>query len=124
MEGSKELRRKSLKGSSLDTTNNRMELTAAIEALRAVKSGNPVVVRSNSQYVVLGMTKWLSGWKAKGWLKADKKPVPNRELWEELDALAAANSVTWERVKGEVDQIVKEVDRLAIEGARLARWAD
>lgn len=124
MEGSKELRRKPLKGTSPDTTNNQMELTAAIEALRAVNSGTPVVVRTNCQYVVQGITQWLSGWKANGWRRSDKKPVPNKELWEELDALVGARSVTWERVTGNVDEIIKEVDRLAIEAARLVRWAD
>ena len=89
-----------MKGSSLDTTSSRMELTAAIEALKMVKSGNPVFVRSKSQYVVQSMVQWLSGWKAKGWLKADKTPVPNRELWEELDVLTESRSVTWERVSG------------------------
>lgn len=124
MDGLTELKRKALKGSSLDTTNNQMELKAAIEALKAVKSDNPVIIRSDSQYVVKGITEWLPGWKAKGWRTADKKPVKNPELWEELEALVASGSVAWEWVRGHNgDPLNEEVDQLANEAARMARWS-
>lgn len=124
MDGANELKRKPLKGSSPDTTNNKMELKAAIEALKAVESDDPVFVRSDSEYVVKGITQWVAGWKAKGWRKGDKKPVLNKEQWEELDVLAAARSVTWGWVRGHNgDPLNEEVDRLANEAARMARWA-
>lgn len=123
MDGEKEIGRKEIKGSNPETTNNKMELMAAIEALKAIKGDRPIVIRSDSEYVVKGMTKWLSGWKAKGWRKADKRPVLNRELWEELDAIAAPLSVTWKWVRGHSgDPLNEQVDCLANEAARMARW--
>ncbi|TPJ72445.1 ribonuclease HI [Mesorhizobium sp. B2-6-2] len=121
LEGSKELRRKELTGSAHKTTNNQMELTAAIEALKLVKSGKPVVLRSDSEYVVKGMTERLPDWIAKGWRTASKTPVKNRELWEELKAVAEARSVAWEWVRGHNgDPLNEEADRLANEAARMA----
>ena len=123
MDGSNELKRKSLKCSSPDTTNNQMEMTAAIEALKAVKGDNPVFIRSDSQYVVKGLTEWLPGWKTKGWRTSDKKPVKNKELWEALDALASSRAITWEWVRGHNgDPLNEEVDRMANEAARMAQW--
>lgn len=124
MDGTDELKRKAASGSNSDTTNNRMELTAAIEALKMVKSDNPVFVRSDSQHVIKGITEWLEGWKAKGWRRADKKPVLNRDLWEELDGLVAGRVITWEWVRGHNgDPLNEEVDKLANEAARAAMFA-
>src|SRR3712207_2390388 len=82
-------------GRETDTTNNRMELTAAIRALEALPSGVAAVIYSDSQYVIKGITEWLPGWKRRGWRTGDKKPVLNQPLWERLDALAAEREVTW-----------------------------
>lgn len=123
MDGETEITRKTLKGSSTDTTNNQMELTAAIEALRATSGDKPIFVRSDSEYVIKGITIWVAGWKARGWRKADKKPVVNKELWEALDELAGSRSVTWEWVRGHNgDPFNEEVDRMANDAARAARW--
>lgn len=123
MDGAKQKLRKEVVGSDPDTTNNKMELTAAIEALKVIQSDRPIVIRSDSQYVIKGMTEWLPNWKAKGWKNAQKKPVENRELWEALDALASSRSIKWEWVRGHNgDPLNEEVDRLANEAARLARW--
>ena len=87
------------------TTNNRMELTAAIQALSIIKntpgfSESPVTLNIDSQYVKNGITVWIKGWKAKGWRTADKKPVKNQDLWVQLDALNASLNVSWNWVKG------------------------
>ena len=122
MDGPKELKGMHLKGSSPNTTNNRMEMTAPIEALKVIKSGNPILIRSDSQLLVKGMNEWLANWKLNGWRNAQKKPVLNRDLWEELEDLAAAHSVTWEWVRGHSgDPLNEKVDRLANEAARSAR---
>jgi ribonuclease HI len=86
-------------GHEAHTTNNRMELRAAIEALRAVPAHEPVQLFSDSQYVLNGITRWLPGWKRRGWLTSEDKPVENRELWEALEA-AAGTRTTWEYVRG------------------------
>lgn len=79
------------------TTANRMELTAAVEALTALNPGSIVTILTNSEYVTKGMTEWLPGWKAKGWRTSSKKPVLNADLWEALDAAAAKHaSVRWQ----------------------------
>lgn len=82
------------------TTNNRMELTAVIEALAVLKQRCVVTIYTDSQYVRQGITSWIHGWKARGWRTADKKPVKNVELWQRLDELNAAHNVTWKWVKG------------------------
>jgi ribonuclease HI len=90
-------------GGEANTTNNRMELRAVISALEAVEAGSiagPVVVRTDSQYVKNGITSWIAAWKRNGWRTADKKPVKNRELWEELDAVASRVKPGFEWVKG------------------------
>ena len=92
--------RKEISGSNPATTNNQMELTAAIKALAALKQPCEVELYTDSQYVRQGMTSWLASWKAKGWRNAGKKPVKNRELWEELDAQAGRHQVQWHWVKG------------------------
>ncbi|MES2958608.1 MAG: ribonuclease HI [Pseudomonadota bacterium] len=82
------------------TTNNRMELTAVIEALAALKRQSAVVIHTDSQYVRQGITAWIHNWKQRGWKTADKKPVKNVDLWQRLDALAGAHQVQWRWVKG------------------------
>jgi ribonuclease HI len=82
------------------TTNNRMELTAVIEALSALKSRCEVALYTDSEYVRNGITTWIHGWKQRGWRTADKKPVKNVELWQRLEALAAQHDVRWHWVRG------------------------
>jgi ribonuclease HI len=82
------------------TTNNRMELTAAIEGLRALKEPCEVEIVTDSEYVKNGITTWIHGWKQKNWLTASKKPVVNRDLWEDLDRLATKHHVKWSWTKG------------------------
>jgi ribonuclease HI len=101
-------------GRDRTTTNNKMEMTAAIRALEAVPQGLPIVIHSDSQYVIKGATEWLRGWKAKGWRKADGKPVLNQDLWTQLDALMAGRRITWKWVKGHAGHPENErVDGLA-----------
>lgn len=105
---------KVLLGADPQTTNNRMELTAAIEALSALKRPVRVLLRTDSRYVVDGITKWVRGWKARGWKTAEKKPVANQELWQRLDAAAAPHDVTWQWVRGhDGDEGNTRVDELA-----------
>jgi ribonuclease HI len=91
---------KELFGGEAQTTNNRMELTAVIEALTALKRPTQVVVHTDSQYVMKGITEWIRGWKAKGWRTASKEPVKNVDLWKRLDDLVAGHRVQWRWVKG------------------------
>jgi ribonuclease HI len=92
--------RRELCGGEKDTTNNRMELTAAIEALRALKRPTQVRLFTDSKYVMQGIETWIHGWKKNGWRTSDKKPVKNMDLWQALDALNAAHTVQWRWVKG------------------------
>lgn len=93
--------RKEISGAEPETTNNRMELMAAIRALKAIKgSGKPVRLVTDSTYVRDGVTKWIHGWKKNGWKTAAKKPVKNADLWMELDEAAARHEVQWDWVKG------------------------
>jgi ribonuclease HI len=91
---------KELSGSQPATTNNRMELTAAIAGLEALKRSCHVRLHSDSQYLRDGITKWIHAWKERGWRTADKKPVKNVDLWRRLDAAAARHQVAWEWVRG------------------------
>lgn len=91
---------KELSGGDPYTTNNRMELTAVIEGLRALKRGCTVEITTDSQYVRNGMTQWIHGWKRNGWRTADRKPVKNADLWQALDAEVARHDVRWHWVKG------------------------
>ena len=93
-------RERELSGAESATTNNRMELLAVINALRALKRRVSARVYTDSQYVRLGMTEWLTGWKARGWRTADRKPVKNQDLWELLDEQAANHDIEWHWVKG------------------------
>jgi ribonuclease HI len=101
-------------GRDRSTTNNKMEMTAAIKALEAVSKDLPIVIHSDSQYVIKGATEWLRGWKAKGWRKADGKPVMNQDLWQQMDAAIVGRTITWKWVKGHAGHPGNErVDRLA-----------
>jgi ribonuclease HI len=91
---------KELYGSETHTTNNRMELTAAIEALDTLKRPCEVVMTTDSQYVKNGINQWITNWKKRGWKTADKKPVKNIDLWQRLDALVSRHNVKWHWVKG------------------------
>lgn len=91
---------KELKGGAPHTTNNQMELTAAIRAFEALSRPCHVIITTDSQYVKNGITQWMSGWKKKGWKTAANKPVKNKELWQELDAAIAPHQVEWHWVKG------------------------
>ena len=93
-------RERELFGGEAATTNNRMELTAVIEALAALKRSSRVILHTDSQYVQKGITEWITGWKAKGWRTASKAPVKNVDLWKRLDELAAQHHVVWRWVKG------------------------
>ncbi len=95
-------REKELFGGKPDTTNNRMELMAAIEALRSLKSNfsGDIIIWTDSVYVKDGITKWIHGWKKRGWRKADKKPVLNKDLWQDLDAQVNDKTIEWKWVKG------------------------
>jgi ribonuclease HI len=116
--------RKELKGGEFDTTNNRMELMAAIAALEALKRPCDVELHTDSQYLRLGITEWLKGWKRNGWRTSAKKPVKNEDLWRRLDAAAQRHHVDWRWVKGHAGHDENErADELAREGLREAREA-
>jgi ribonuclease HI len=105
---------KELSGAAAATTNNRMELMAAIEALSALKRPSKVRLHTDSKYVMDGVTKWIHGWKKNGWKTADKKPVKNEDLWKRLDEANARHEVTWKWVKGHSDnEMNNRADELA-----------
>jgi ribonuclease HI len=116
---------KELCGGEAQTTNNRMEMMAVIEALSALKRPCHVVLHVDSQYVLKGMTEWLQGWKAKGWRTAAKQPVKNVDLWQRLDALVhqSEHRIEWQWVKGHAgDPGNERADALANRGVeQLAR---
>lgn len=108
---------KELCGGEFDTTNNRMELTAVIRALEALNRSCAVRVHTDSQYVHKGISEWITGWKARGWKTADKKPVKNDDLWRLLDRLALQHRVEWVWVKGHAGNAGNErADMLANQG--------
>jgi len=101
-------------GGQLDTTNNQMELMAVIEGLKALTKSCDIELFTDSKYVMDGFTQWMNGWKKRGWKKADKKPVLNRELWQELDKQANSHTINWHWVKGHSGHAENErVDDLA-----------
>lgn len=105
---------KELSGGKAQTTNNQMELTAVIEGLRQLKKPCHVELYTDSKYVLDGATKWLAGWKAKNWRRADKKPVLNQELWQQLDIEMMRHKIVWHWVKGHAGHPQNErVDALA-----------
>jgi len=106
---------KELKGGEAHTTNNRMELMAAISALEALKKPSTVEMHTDSKYVQDGISKWIHGWKRNGWKTADKKPVKNVDLWQRLDAAIHTHQVKWHWVKGHAGHALNErADKLAV----------
>ena len=109
--------RKEIKGGSLLTTNNIMELTAVIKALELLKNSSQIQITTDSTYVKDGITKWIHNWKAKGWRTANKKPVKNKELWVQLDNLVSQHSIDWQWVRGHTGHPENEAaDQLANTG--------
>jgi ribonuclease HI len=114
--------RKELFGGEPDTTNNRMELMAAISALEALKKPCEITLHIDSQYVRQGITQWIHGWKKNGWKTADKKPVKNAELWQRLEEATRRHRIDWQWVKGHAgDPMNERADELAREGVKQAR---
>ncbi len=108
---------KELSGGEANTTNNRMELTAVIRALEALKRPSSVAVHTDSQYVQKGISQWIHNWKRNGWRTADKKPVKNADLWQMLDSLTRQHTIQWIWVKGHAGNPGNErADRLANRG--------
>lgn len=108
---------KELCGGELETTNNRMELMAAIQALESIRAGCEVDLYTDSTYVMKGISEWIEGWKRKGWKTASKKPVKNQDLWQRLDQARQAHSVNWHWVKGHAGHEGNErADELANRG--------
>ncbi len=109
--------RKDIWGGEPETTNNRMELMAAIQALEALKKPCAVELHSDSTYVLKGITEWMAGWKARGWKTGDKKPVKNEDLWKRLDQARLRHDVKWKWVKGHAGHELNEhADALANRG--------
>lgn len=108
-------------GGALETTNNRMEMTAAIEALKAITRSVQVLIHTDSKYLRDGITKWIAGWKRNGWRTAARTPVKNEDLWRELDRLCGQHTVTWKWVKGHAGNAGNErADKLATRGRKEA----
>lgn len=108
---------KEIKGFSPLTTNNIMELKAVIEALKIIKYPSKIIIMTDSKYVKNGISDWINNWKAKGWKTVNKKPVKNKELWQELDNLSSNHEIEWKWVKGHAGHPGNEkADQLANEG--------
>jgi ribonuclease HI len=108
---------KSLYGGAAETTNNRMELTAVIKGLEALKKPCKVHITTDSKYVLSGMTEWLPNWKKRNWKTASKKPVQNVDLWQQLDSLVQKHDIQWSWVKGHSGHAENEIaDQLANQG--------
>lgn len=117
MEGDTVLRERELKGGEAETTNNRMELLAAINALEALSRPSDITVVTDSAYVKGGITQWLHGWKRNGWKTSTRKPVKNEDLWRRLDEAQARHQVDWQWVKGHAGHPENErADELARAG--------
>ena len=109
---------KELSGGEADTTNNRMEMTAVIRALTTLIEPCEIMLHTDSRYVIDGMTKWVEGWKRKGWVNASKQPVRNQDLWHELTEAALRHKIEWEWVKGHNGHPENErADQLASDAA-------
>ena len=109
--------KKEIYGGAMLTTNNIMELTAVIEALKIIKKESKIVITTDSKYVQNGITDWINNWKLKGWKTANKKPVKNKELWIELEELTTIHNITWEWVRGHTGHSGNErADKLANKG--------
>jgi ribonuclease HI len=116
-EGDRILRERELNGGEALTTNNRMELMAAISALEALKKPSKLTIVTDSNYVKDGITKWIHGWKKNGWRNAAKKPVKNAELWQRLDEATRRHDITWEWIRGHTGHPENErADELARQG--------
>ena len=116
-DGETVLKERELCGGAPDTTNNRMELMAAIEALTSLSRKTAITIVTDSSYVKDGLTKWIHGWKRNGWKTAAKKPVKNEDLWRALDEAVAQHDVIWEWVKGHAGHAENErADKLARDG--------
>ncbi len=110
---------KEISGNETHTTNNRMELRAAIEGLRVLKKPSQIIIYTDSKYVMDGITKWIFGWKKNGWKGSDKKPVKNIDLWQDLDLEAIKHKISWTWVKGHSGNKYNEiVDSLARKAAQ------
>ena len=110
-------REKEIFGGTANTTNNRMEMTAVIEALRSLSRPCDVIVFTDSSYVQKGISEWIHGWKRNGWKTSDKKPVKNADLWQTLDQLAAGHNIEWRWVRGHAGHPENErADQLANRG--------
>ena len=119
MSGESVLKERELSGGAPETTNNQMELMAAIMALETLERASVVTVVTDSAYVKNGVTGWIHGWKRNGWRTSNKKPVKNVDLWQRLDAAQARHSVTWEWVKGHAGHPENEkADELARAGMK------
>ena len=119
MDGDTVLKERELKGGEAATTNNRMELMAAISALEALERPTEITIVTDSNYVKNGITGWIFGWKKNGWKNAAKKPVANAELWQRLDAAQARHKVKWQWVKGHAGHPENErADELARKGMK------
>lgn len=115
--GDTEVKRRELSGGAPNTTNNQMELMAAIAALETLDRATPITIVTDSTYVKNGLTEWIHGWKRNGWRTAAKKPVKNVELWQRLDDAAARHDVNWEWIKGHAGHPENErADELARAG--------
>lgn len=116
-EGEAVLKERTLQGGEAETTNNRMELMAAIQALETLGRPSPITVVTDSAYVKNGVTSWIFGWKKNGWKTADRKPVKNMDLWQRLDEAQARHQVTWKWIKGHAGHAENErADELARAG--------
>jgi ribonuclease HI len=115
--GDRVTKERQLKGGAKETTNNRMELMAAISALEALSRRSAITIVTDSVYVKDGVTKWIFGWKKNGWKTTTKKPVKNEDLWKQLDTAQSRHQVTWEWVKGHAGHPENELaDELARAG--------
>ena len=104
-------------GGAQETTNNRMELTAAIEALNALKGSRTVILHTDSKYVMDGINSWMDAWKKRGWKTSNRKPVKNQDLWQALDEAAGRHEITWKWVRGHTGVAGnEEADALANRG--------
>ena len=112
-----------IKGSKKDTTNNQMELLAPIKALQKIPQGSKVEIFTDSKYVKSGITEWILNWKKNGWITANKQPVKNKDLWNELDNMTITHEIKWIWVKGHsYDKLNNEVDLIAREAAN-SSWS-
>lgn len=117
MNGDEIVKERELQGGEADTTNNRMELLAAINALEVLSRASEITITTDSAYVKNGVTGWIHGWKRNGWKTANKKPVKNVDLWQRLDEAQARHTVTWKWIKGHAGHAENErADELARAG--------